>query len=180
MTPDDIAKILDELGKRLGPTGEQVYRNIFVQVQIEAWISLIIIPVLLMAISILLRSVLADPIKYEQYIISKRKEVVSYNKNALENRAIFYKELKTEENVSNYEAEQISNDQYPLLDKYKPDNDPKAILMVLWAVLKSLFAGLAALGLLLQLSNLPSTLTTLLNPNYATLQRIFSLLENVK
>lgn len=36
MNPDDLAKILDELGKRLGPTGEHVFELAVRQVYINA------------------------------------------------------------------------------------------------------------------------------------------------
>jgi hypothetical protein len=50
VNPDDIAKILDDLGQRLGPTGERVFALAVRQVTVEAvvWLALCVaIPVLL-------------------------------------------------------------------------------------------------------------------------------------
>jgi hypothetical protein len=48
MNPDDLARILDELGQRLGPTGEYVFALAVRQVYIDAFLGLLVsIPVLI-------------------------------------------------------------------------------------------------------------------------------------
>lgn len=42
MNADDLAKILDELGQRLGPTGEHVFQLAVRQVYIDAGLSLVV------------------------------------------------------------------------------------------------------------------------------------------
>ena len=37
MKPDDILKVIDELGRRIGPTGQYVWRLLVHQKQLEGW-----------------------------------------------------------------------------------------------------------------------------------------------
>lgn len=76
MNPDDLARILDELGQRLGPTGEHVFQLAVRQVVIDATLGLAwSIPVL---IAVTIATVWGLRLSVRKYRIAKANEPIDY------------------------------------------------------------------------------------------------------
>jgi hypothetical protein len=176
MTADDIAKILDELGKRLGPAGDHLFALTARQVQIEAITS--IAGVILLILATIVLSLIAYFSWKSGYRLEARLISESEAAGALWDTK--YAEWARDSTDKSRYAYSEKLGERPRM--YRPEDDQNRYLKYVYSLMGCSIAafvtGLSAL--LFLMTSFLFWVTALTNPEYAALQRILSLLPAVK
>ena len=172
MNPEDIAKLLDEIGKRVGPAGDHLFDITARQVQLEAWIGIWTVVGLILGVIACL--FLAGFMYWNGHRIERNREAKSIA-DIKAYKVGFNEWTKTNNGFGAYAYQDATGIREPR--EYDGNHDDLIAAHVYTLIGASLVAFfLFLIAIMTFAANLTSWLTAINNPEWAALQKI---LENL-